>query len=71
MKRKPKGIVDEIRRAIREAERGGLTRYRLAKSTGISEAQLSRIVHGQIEPKVSTAERVLAGIGKRLVIVGR
>lgn len=68
---KGKNIADDLRRAIREAERAGLTRYKLAQDCGVSEAQLSRIFRGLIEPKLSTAERILAGIGKRLKIVDR
>lgn len=36
-------ISDEIRRAI---ENCGLTRYRIAKETGIAESTLSRFMHG-------------------------
>lgn len=71
MSKRHVSIAEQLRKAIRAAERAGITRYRVAQDTGISEAQLSRIVHGQIEPKLSTAERILSGIGKRLAIVDR
>jgi predicted transcriptional regulator len=64
-------IVDELRRAIRAAEKRGTTRYKLSLATGVSEAQLSRIYHRQIEPKASMMERILSGLGKRLAIVDR
>ena len=43
-KEHPKNLTDQLRRAIDDS---GLTRYRIAKETGISEATLSKFHLGQ------------------------
>jgi transcriptional regulator with XRE-family HTH domain len=40
---KPKTLSDQLREII---ETGPLTRYRIAKDSGVDAAQLSRFVHG-------------------------
>jgi len=66
---KKTSIVDELRRAIRQAEQGGLTRYRLAKMTGVEQAVLSKLMRGMKGLRLDTAERIVRGLGKRLAIV--
>jgi transcriptional regulator with XRE-family HTH domain len=63
---KGKSIAGRLRAAIRQAERGGLTRYRLAQLSGVAESQISRIARGIIDPKLGTCERIAAAIGYRL-----
>lgn len=41
---KPPRLTDQIRQAIADS---GLTRYRIAQETGISEASLSLFFHGK------------------------
>lgn len=65
---KRQNIVDDLRRAIRQAERRGLTRYAIAKRTGLSQAMLSRFMAGENAPKLDTAERIAKAIGRRLVL---
>ena len=43
-KKPPKKLTDQLRQAIDDS---GLTRYRIAKETGISEATLSKFYLGQ------------------------
>jgi transcriptional regulator with XRE-family HTH domain len=62
-------IAADLRRAIKAAGRRGLTRYRIAKITGLSQGQLSRFVAGEIVPKLDTAEKIAAALGKRLTLV--
>ncbi|MBI2826535.1 MAG: helix-turn-helix domain-containing protein [Planctomycetia bacterium] len=43
-KRRTKSLTDQVRQAIDDS---GLTRYRIAKETGLSEATLSKFYLGQ------------------------
>lgn len=58
-------LLDKIRRAV---ETSGKTRYRIAKESGISAAQLSRLVNGQSGMTVETIERLADYLGFRIVI---
>ena len=44
MAKKPRLISDQLRQAIRDS---GLTRYRIAKETGLSQVTLSRFFNGE------------------------
>ena len=66
--KRPKGIVDDLRRAIAQAEKRGKTRYQIAQDTGLSQAMLSRFMAGENVPKMDTAERIASAIGRRLVL---
>ena len=68
MAKRQKSIADELRRAIAKAERAGLTRYAIAKQTGLSQGMLSRFVAGANTPKLDTAERIATAIGLRLTL---
>jgi transcriptional regulator with XRE-family HTH domain len=48
-------LVDAIRRAV---EASGKTRYRIAKESGVSAGQLSRLVNGERGMTVDTIERL-------------
>ena len=43
-KRRSKLLTDQLRKAIDDS---GLTRYRIAKETGINEAALGKFYHGE------------------------
>jgi transcriptional regulator with XRE-family HTH domain len=62
-------IAVELRRAIREAERGGVSRYRIAKAAGLEQSQVARIRSGETVPTLTTAERLAKGLGLRLALV--
>ena len=54
---KRKTMTDEVRRAIEEA---GMTRYRICKDAGISEAAMSRFMRGQSGFTLRTLDRLAA-----------
>ena len=68
MNKRMNGIVGELRRSIAQAQRRGVTRYQIAKKTGLSQAMLSRFMAGQNVPKLDTAERIAQAIGRRLIL---
>ena len=65
---KSKGIAHELRRAIRQVEKRGLTRYQIAKAAGMPQSQVGRIASGESIPKLDTAERIALAIGYRLIL---
>lgn len=58
-------LVDEIRRAV---ETSGKTRYRIAKESGVSAGQLSRLVNGERGMTVDTIERLADYLGLQITI---
>lgn len=66
MKRTPKPMADQIRHAIRRAERQGLTRYRLALTAGISHTTITRFYNGTSQLRLDIAERIASALGGRL-----
>jgi predicted transcriptional regulator len=71
MSKHPKGIVEQLRAAIRKAERAGISRYRLSKLSGVEQAVLCRIMGRKTRVRLDTAEKILRGLGKRLIIVDK
>lgn len=59
------GLLDEIRRAV---EASGKTRYRIAKESGVSAGQLSRLVNGERGMTVDTIERLADYLGLKITI---
>ena len=59
------GLVDQIRRAV---EASGETRYAIAKASGVSQGQLSRLVSGERAMTVDTIERLADYLGLRITI---
>jgi transcriptional regulator with XRE-family HTH domain len=57
--------ADQLRQAI---ERSGLTRYRVAKLSGISEAVLSRFANGQTDLSLTNTDKLCAALGLRVVL---
>jgi len=58
-------LVDAIRMAV---EASGQTRYRIAKESGVSAGQLSRLVNGERGMSVETIERLATYLGLEIVI---
>ncbi len=52
-------MSDQIRRAIEES---GLSRYRIAKATGVDEGILSRFMHGS-SMRTDTLDRIAECLG--------
>jgi plasmid maintenance system antidote protein VapI len=69
MRKQPGKVVDALRKAIRQAEKSGMTRYKLAQSCGVEQAVLSKLMRGMKGVRLDTAERIVNGLGKRLAIV--
>lgn len=52
--------VSKVKQLMKEKE---ITQYRLAKMTGISEAQVSRLLHGKrTDPKISAVKAIAAAL---------
>lgn len=58
-------LLDAIRREI---EASGQTRYRIAKESGVSAGQLSRLVNGERGLSVDSLERLAEYLGLRIKI---
>jgi DNA-binding XRE family transcriptional regulator len=61
--RERRRLLRELAAARREA---GLTQTAVAARMGTSEAAVSRLESGEVDPKVSTVERYAAALGKRV-----
>lgn len=46
-----------------------MTQKALAAASGIQQAEISKIERGEVMPKVSTMDRLLAPLGRRLAVV--
>ncbi len=68
MSKRQVNISAQLRKAIEQAERRGITRYAIAKQTGLSQGMLSRFMGGENTPKLETAERIAKAIGLRLAL---
>ncbi len=58
-------LMDAIRRAV---EKSPLTKYRIAKDSGISPGQLSRLVHGERKMTVETVETLARSLGYEIIM---
>lgn len=65
---KHRTFTDEIRQAILDAKDRGLSRYRLSKLVGISQASLSRFVNGDSGISSDVLDRIAPLLGLRLVV---
>lgn len=57
--------MDVLRDAIRKSPE---TRYRIAKETGVTQGQLSRLMSGERGLSLETAQRLADHLGLELVI---
>ena len=58
-------MIEQIKKAL---EADGRTRYRIAKASGITQGQLSRLVSGERGLTVDTLERLADCLGLEIVI---
>jgi transcriptional regulator with XRE-family HTH domain len=63
MSKKKPSLTDTLRAAIRQS---GLTNYRIAKATGIDEANLGRFARGELSIRLDKADKLAAYLGLRL-----
>ena len=69
MKRKTLRLTRELIEAIRRYEASGGSRYRLAGISGVSQAQLSKLMRGvRGSPLVETAEKLADAMGYRITL---
>ncbi len=64
-------MIEQIRKAVQASPK---TRYRLSKESGVSEAQLSRLVNGKCGLGADNLERLADALGLKITIrpkVGR
>ena len=64
-------IVEQLRKAIRDAEKRGITQYRIAKISGVHAGQLTRLMHGTVGPRLDTAERIAQAIGCEIRVISK
>ena len=58
-------MSDQVREAIKAS---GLTRYEIAKQSGVTEGALSRFMAGERDMTLRTLERIASLIGVRLTV---
>ena len=66
MARKRPDPAADLRKLIAQAERQGITRYRIAQDSGLSESVVARIAHGETMPRLDTAAKIAEAIGHRV-----
>ena len=64
MSKKPKNLSDQLRQQIDAAE---MSRYALAKATGIDAASLSRFMAGKTGLLLSAVDKIVQTLGLELV----
>ena len=58
-------LINELRRAL---EKSDISRYRIAKDTGLSEGHLSRLMSGERQVRIETFELLAEYLGLEIVI---
>jgi DNA-binding XRE family transcriptional regulator len=69
MAKKKQNVTDQLIKAIREAEKQGVTRYRIAQISGVSEALLCRLVKGNYHIQLETAEKISDALEFRIIMI--
>lgn len=62
--KRPSTVSEQLRQAIQKAE---ISRYRMAKETGVAESALSRFVNDQRSLDLGSVDRLAAYLGLELV----
>ncbi len=65
-KRRSEKLSDQVRQAIDDS---GLTRYRIAKATGIDESAIGKFYNGQRGLSTDALDRIGEYLGLRIVTV--
>ena len=61
-------LSESIRKAIRDC---GMTRYVIAKRTGVSQGVLSRFMNGQNALTLTTVDKLVEELGLELIVRGK
>lgn len=64
-------ILDQLRQAMAQAQRGGLTQYRLAERAGVDRATVLRLSRGEGVTTLRTAARLADELGLELTLKKR
>jgi DNA-binding phage protein len=64
-------VIEALRECVRDAEGRGITRYAMAKASGVTQGQLSRMMSEDREPRLGTAARILWAAGFEMKIQRR
>jgi predicted transcriptional regulator len=67
MARRTVSVSESLRAAISAAARAGVTRYRIAKETGIEQSALSRFVRRKVGLDLSSVDLLAQYLGLELV----
>lgn len=51
------------------AEKEGITRYRIAKDTGISDILLKRYFNGEVTASIKNVEKIVEALGYDIVLL--
>jgi transcriptional regulator with XRE-family HTH domain len=62
-------IGEQLRQAIAQAERRGMTRAQVAILSGMTDSQIKRVAEGESRPRIDTAARIAHVIGYRIELV--
>ena len=69
MAKKPKPLADQLRVAVKNAERKGLTRYRIAKEAGIAQSTLTQFMNDpEQQLRLDIAEKIAAAMEKKIML---
>ena len=59
-------VSEQLRAAILAAAEAGVTRYRIAKETGLEQSGLSRFVRGKVGLDLSSVDKLATYLGLEL-----
>ena len=65
-RRKP--AHEKLAAAIAEAERRGVTRYAIARDSGVNKNTIANIAEGRTIPRLDTAEKIAGVLGLTVTI---
>jgi hypothetical protein len=68
---KPENIIEQLREQLRKSDDMGVTRYRIAKETGIEQSILSRFVRTKAAMSMDAFARLCDYLGLRLAPTGK
>ncbi len=71
MPTKPNTITKQLLKAIRDGKKRGMTRYQIAKVSGVSQAQLTRLMQGKQLLRMDTAERIAEALELKIILVSQ